>query len=440
VIERYTRPAMGKIWAEEQKFALWLEVEIALVEVLEKFEVAPFGTAERIRRGARYDVGRIDELETSLGHDVVAFLTTVAESLGSDSRFLHWGMTSYDLVDTALALRLRRGGNLLLSGIDRLREALKKKALAHKDTVAVGRTHGVHAEPLSLGLKFLLAYDEMGRNRARLAQALDGAAVGKLSGAVGTFAHLEPAVEEGVMRLLGLRAAAVSTQVVPRDHHAFLLATIAVTGASLERLATEIRNLQRTEIRELEEPFGRGQKGSSSMPHKRNPVVAERVSGLARVLRGNAQAALENVALWHERDITHSSVERIILPDSFILLDYMLDLSARIIEELIVYPDAIAANLARTGGLVYSQRVLLALVERGLSREQAYALVQRHAMAAWGGKGSFRELLLADPEVTAQLKPADFDRLFDPNYFTRHVDAIYQRVLELHPVPASGPA
>ena len=440
MIERYTRPAMGKIWAEEEKLALWLEVELALVEVLEAFEVAPFGTAERIRRGARYDVGRIAELETTLGHDVVAFLTAVAENLGPDSRFLHWGMTSYDLVDTALALRLRRGGDLLLAGIDRLREALKAKALAHKDTVAVGRTHGVHAEPTSLGLKFLLAYDEMGRNRARLARALEEAAVGKLSGAVGTFAHLEPAVEEAVMRLLGLRAAAVSTQVVPRDHHAFLLAAIAVTGASLERLATEIRNLQRTELREVEEPFGRGQKGSSAMPHKRNPVVAERVAGLARVLRGNALAALENVALWHERDITHSSVERIIFPDSFILLDYMLDLSARIIEGLVVYPEAIAANLARTGGLIYSQRVLLALVEHGLTREEAYGLVQRHAMAAWRGMGSFRELLLADPEITAHLKPADFDQLFDPGYYVRHVEAIYRRVLEPTGVQAGTPA
>ncbi len=440
MIERYTRPEMGALWSEETKFVLWLEVETVFLEVLEARRDIPAGTAAKVRRSARIDLERIADLETTLGHDVVAFLTALAEELGPESRFVHRGMTSSDLLDTALALRIRRGGDLLLAAIDRLLASLKVQALAHKNTVAVGRTHGVHAEPTSLGLKFLLAYEEFGRGRARLAAALDEAAVGKLSGAVGTYAHLDPEVESEVMQRLGIGAARISTQVVPRDRHAALMMAIAVAGASLERLATEVRNLQRTEIREMEEPFARGQKGSSSMPHKRNPVVCERIAGLARVLRGHAVAALENVALWHERDITHSSVERIILPDSFILLDYMLDLSIRVIEGLLVYPEAIAANLARSGGLVYSQRVLLALVDRGLSREQAYALVQRHAMAAWSGVGSFRELLLSDPAVTAHLRPADFDQLFDPSHAVRNVDSIYRRVLEPDPVPAAGRA
>lgn len=429
MIERYTRPEMGAIWAEEAKFALWLEVEIVFLEVLEEREEIPEGTASAVRARARYDLDRIVELEERLGHDVIAFLTAVAENLGPESRFLHRGMTSSDLLDTALALRLKRGGDLLLAGIDHLRAALKEQALAHRDTLAIGRTHGVHAEPTTLGLKFLFAYDEMGRARDRLSRAITEAAVGKLSGAVGTFAHVEPEVEEELMRRLGLAAAPLSTQVVPRDRHAALLCAIAVAGSALERLATEVRNLQRTEIRELEEPFGRGQKGSSAMPHKRNPILAERVAGLARVLRGNALAGLENVALWHERDITHSSVERIILPDSFILLDYMLSLATRITSGLLVHLEAMEENLARTGGLIYSQRVLLALVDRGLSREEAYRLVQRHAMATWRGEGLFRDLLLADPEVSEHLSAGDLAELFDPTYFVRHVDAIYRRVL-----------
>jgi adenylosuccinate lyase len=354
MIERYTRPEMGGLWAETAKFDLWLEVELVFLEVLEARGEIPVGTAGRVRSRARYDLARVNELEATLNHDVIAFLTVLGESVGPESRFIHRGMTSSDLLDTALALQIEKGGRLLLAGVDRLRGALKDQALTHKHTVAMGRTHGVHAEPTTLGLKFLLAYEEMGRNRERLAAALAGAAVGKLSGAVGTFAHLEPAVEDDLMHRLGIRAAPLSTQVVPRDRHAALLAALAVAGASLERLAVEIRNLQRTEIRELEEPFRSGQKGSSAMPHKRNPVMAERVSGLARILRGNALAALENVALWHERDISHSSVERVILPDSFILLDYMLDVTARIIAGLHVYPERIAANLEHTGGLIYT--------------------------------------------------------------------------------------
>ncbi len=429
MIERYTRAEMGGVWAESAKFDLWLEVELTFLDVLEARGEIPEGTAARVRSRARYDPARINELEVTLNHDVVAFLTAVGESVGPDSRFIHRGMTSSDLLDTALALQIRKGGDLLLRAIDELRAALEKQARAHKQTVAMGRTHGVHAEPTTLGLKFLLAWDEMGRNRERLVAALGGAAVGKLSGAVGTFAHLEPAIEEELMRRLGIRAAPISTQVVPRDRHAALLAAIAVTGASLERLAVEVRNLQRTEIRELEEPFGSGQKGSSAMPHKRNPVLAERVTGLARILRGNAHAALENVALWHERDISHSSVERVILPDSFILLDYMLALSTRIISGLHIYPERIAQTLESSGGLIYSQRVLLALIDHGLSREEAYRLVQRNAMAAWRGEGGFRDLLAADSEVASELPAGELDRLFDPGHFVRHVDAIYERVL-----------
>jgi len=428
MIERYTRPEMGGIWAETARFDLWLEVELVFLEVLEARGEIPAGTAGRVRSRARYDPARVTELEATLNHDVIAFLTALGEAVGPESRFIHRGMTSSDLLDTALALQIRKGGDLLLAGIDRLRATLREQALTQKHTAAMGRTHGVHAEPTTLGLKFLFAYDEMGRARVRLAAALEEAAVGKLSGAVGTFAHLEPAVEEALMARLGLEAAALSTQVVPRDRHAALLAALAVAGASLERLAVEIRNLQRTEIRELEEPFGSGQKGSSAMPHKRNPILAERVSGLARVLRGNALAALENVALWHERDISHSSVERVILPDSFILLDYMLDVMVRVIDGLHIYPERIAENLASTGGLIYSQRVLLALVDRGLSREVAYGIVQRHAMAAWRGEGRFQDLLGADPAVQKVLPAADFQALFDPTFFLRHVEEIYARV------------
>jgi adenylosuccinate lyase len=429
MIERYTRPAMGALWSDEAKFARWLEVELGLLQVLEARGEIPPGTAATVRTKARYERGRIDELEATLGHDVIAFLTAVSEHLGPESRFVHRGMTSSDLLDTALALVVRDAGVLLLRELDRLRGALRTQALAHRDTLAIGRTHGIHAEPVTLGLKFLLAWDELGRARARLEAALAETAVGKLSGAVGTFAHLAPEVEAELMAKLGLEPARISTQVVPRDRMAALLAAIALTGAVLERLATEIRNLQRTEIRELEEPFARGQKGSSAMPHKRNPVLCERVAGLARVLRGNALAAFENVALWHERDITHSSVERVILPDSMILLDYMLDIMVRVIEGLHIYPEAMARNLARTGGLIYSQRVLLALIEHGLRREDAYAIVQRHAMASWRGEGAFRDLLLADPEAAAHLSREELDQLCDPAYFVRHVGEIFERVL-----------
>jgi adenylosuccinate lyase len=440
MIERYTRPEMGGIWADAARFDLWLKVELVFLEVLEARGEIPAGTALEVRSRARYDIRRVNELEAALHHDVIAFLTALGEAVGPGSRFIHRGMTSSDLLDTALALQMKQGGALLLAGIDRLRAALHAQAIAHKHTAAIGRTHGVHAEPTTLGLKFLLAYDEMGRARARLVQALAEAAVGKLSGAVGTFAHLEPAVEAALMARLGLAAAPLSTQVVPRDRHAALLAALAVAGASLERLAVEIRNLQRTEIRELEEPFQSGQKGSSAMPHKRNPVLAERVSGLARILRGNALAALENVALWHERDISHSSVERVILPDSFVLLDYMLDIMVRVVEGLHIYPERSAENLERTGGLIYSQRVLLALVDRGLSREDAYAIVQRHAMAAWRGEGRFQDLLAADPAVRNALPAGDFAALFDPGYFLRHVDAIYDRVLAAEGTAAGAAA
>jgi adenylosuccinate lyase len=441
MIERYTRPEMGALWSEDTKLARWLEVELGLLSVLEARGEIPRGTHAAVRSKARYERARIDELEATLGHDVIAFLTALAEHLGPESRFVHHGMTSSDLLDTALALTVRDAGARLLGEIDRLRAALRTQALAHRNTIVIGRTHGIHAEPTTLGLKFLLAWEELGRARTRLAAGIVEAAVGKLSGAVGTFAHLEPAIEASLMAELGLGAAAISTQVVPRDRHAALLNAVALAGAVLERLAGEIRSLQRTEIRELEEPFGRGQKGASSMPHKRNPILCERVAGLARVLRGNALAALENVALWHERDITHSSVERVILPDSFILLDYMLDLMVKVIQGLHVYPAAMAANLAKTSGLIFSQRILLALVEHGLSREEAYAIVQRQAMASWRGEGSLRDLLLADPAAAAHLTRDELDKLCDPAYFVRNVDAIYDRVLgePAPPAPAARP-
>jgi len=429
MIDRYTRPAMGALWSEDAKFARWLEVELGLLLVLEARGEIPPGTEALVRSKARYDRARIDELEATLGHDVIAFLTAVSEHLGPGARVVHGGMTGSGLLDTALALTVRDAGVLLLREIDRLRGALRAQALAHRETLAIGRTHGIHAEPVTLGLKFLLAWDELGRARTRLQAALAEAAVGKLSGAVGTFAHLAPEVEADLMAKLGLEPAGISTQVVPRDRMAAFLSAVALTGAALERLATEIRNLQRTEIRELEEPFARGQKGSSAMPHKRNPVLCERVAGLARVLRGNALAGFENVALWHERDITHSSVERVILPDSCILLDYMLDIMARVIEGLHIYPAAMAQNVARTGGLIFSQRVLLALIEHGLRREEAYAIVQRHAMASWRGEGSFRDLLLADPEAAAHLTREELAELCDPAYFVRHVGQIFERVL-----------
>jgi len=428
MIPRYTRDEMGAVWSQDAKYAAWLRVELAVCEVYARRGRIPSDAVERIRRAARIDAGRIDELEATTRHDVVAFLTHLEEVVGADSRFIHLGLTSSDVVDTALALQLQRAADLLREGLERLRETLRSLALAHKDTLMVGRTHGVHAEPMTFGLKAALWYAEAGRNLDRLRRAKEAVRVGKISGAVGTFAHVDPDVEEEVCRELGLAPEPVSTQVVQRDRHAEFMTALALLATSLEKTALEIRNLQRTEILEVEEPFEEGQKGSSAMPHKRNPVAAEQVCGLARIVRANALAALEDVALWHERDISHSSVERVILPDSSILVDYMLHQMIRILSGLLVYPARMRENIDRSHGLIFSQRVLLALTERGLPRQRAYEIVQRNAMRAWRERRSFQEILAADPEVTAALSPVELGQCFDAGWYLRNIDAVYKRL------------
>jgi adenylosuccinate lyase len=427
VIERYTRPAMGRIWSEQAKYEAWLSVEIAVCEAFARRGRIPADAMARIRERARVDVDRILAIQARVKHEMIALLTSLEEQLGADSRFVHIGLTSSDVWDTATALQLRDAADLLIAGQERLRTALRALALRHKDTLTVGRTHGVHAEPTTFGLKVAVWYTEAGRNLERLRRAREVVAVGQISGAVGTFAHVEPDLEEEVCRLLGLRPAEVSNQIIQRDRHAELMTMLAVAAASLEKIALEIRGLQRSEILEAEEPFAEGQKGSSAMPHKRNPELAERICGLARLVRTNALAALENVALWHERDISHSSVERVILPDTTIVLDYMLDLTAFVIEGLNVYPDRMVENLDRSHGLVYSQRVLLKLTEAGLPRQRAYELVQAHAMRAWRERRSFQALLAEDPEIGRHLPAADLKECFDPAWYLRNVDAIFRR-------------
>jgi adenylosuccinate lyase len=419
---------MARLWTSEAKYDNWLRVELAVCEVYARRGVIPGEALNRIKAKATVDARRIDEIEATTRHDVIAFLTNLEESIGADSRYVHIGMTSSDVLDTALALSLQQAAALILAGLERLRAAVRSLALAHKATLCVGRSHGIHAEPMTFGLKAALWYAEAGRNLERVRRARETVRVGKISGAVGTFAHIDPDVEEEACHLLGLEPAPVSSQIVQRDRHAELMAALAIVAASLEKIAVEIRSLQRTEVGEVEEPFAEGQKGSSAMPHKRNPVGSENITGLARLVRGNAGAALENVALWHERDISHSSVERVILPDSTILVDYMLHRLSGILEDLRVYPDRMRENIERSFGLMYSQRVLLRLTESGLARQAAYEIVQRNAMRAWGERRSFRELLAADPEVTARLAPAALGECFDPAWYLRNVDAIYRRL------------
>jgi adenylosuccinate lyase len=428
MIERYSRPEMARIWSQETKYDNWLRVELAVCEVYGRRGVIPGDALNRIKAKARVDPHRIEEIEATTRHDVIAFLTNLEEAIGADSRFVHIGMTSSDVLDTALALQLQQACEILLAGLERFRGAVRALALAHRHTLCVGRSHGIHAEPMTFGLKAALWYAEAGRNLERLRRARETVRVGKISGAVGTFAHIEPDVEEEACHLLGLEPAPVSSQIVQRDRHAELMTTLAIIAASLEKVAVEIRALQRTEILEVEEPFAEGQKGSSAMPHKRNPVGSENVTGLARLIRSNAGAALENVALWHERDISHSSVERVILPDSTILLDYMLHRMSEILEGLRVYPERMRENMERSFGLMYSQRVLLRLTETGLPRQRAYEIVQRNAMRAWSDRTSFRDLLAADPEVTARLTSAALAECFDPAWYLRNVDAIYRRL------------
>jgi len=428
VIDRYTRPEMGAVWSQATKYAAWLRVELAVCEAYARRGHIPPDALARITAQARVDPARIDAIEARVRHDVIAFLTNLEEALGADSRYVHVGLTSSDVVDTALALQLQQASDLLLAGLQRLREALGELALKHKDTLAVGRTHGVHAEPTTFGLKAAVWYAEAGRNLERLRRAKETIRVGKISGAVGTFAHVEPDVEAEVCRALGLEPAPISTQVIQRDRHAEYVTTLAILAASLEKIALEIRTLQRTEILEAEEPFAEGQKGSSAMPHKRNPVSSEQVCGLARLVRANALAALENVALWGERDISHSSVERVILPDSTILLDYMLHTMIRILEGLQVFPERLRENFERSHGLIYSQRVLLKLAEKGLPRQRAYEIVQANAMTAWREQRSFQELLAKDPEVGRHLTAGELKECFDPGWYLRNVDAIYRRL------------
>jgi adenylosuccinate lyase len=428
VIERYTRPAMARLWSEEEKYRAWLRVELAVCEAYARRGRIPAEALARILARARVDVARIREIEQRVKHELIAFLTNLEEHLGEDSRFVHMGLTSMDVWDTALALQLRDAADLLIVGHERLRGALGDLARRHKDTLVVGRTHGVHAEPTSFGLKAAVWYAEAGRNVERLRRARAAIAVGRLSGAVGNFAHVDLDLEEEVCRELGLEPAPVSTQVIQRDRHAEFCTAVAIAGASLEKIALEIRGLQRTEILEVQEPFGEGQKGSSAMPHKRNPELSERICGLARLLRSNALAALENVALWHERDISHSSVERVILPDSTTLLDYLLDLTTFVLQGLEVDPGRMAENLDRSYGLVYSQRVLLKLTEAGLARQTAYEIVQRHAMRAWRERRPFLELLQADPAVTERVGPDELKGCFDPSWYLRNVERVFKRV------------
>lgn len=429
MIERYSRPEMAALWTDDAKYRRWLDVEIAASEVLAENGIVPARAVEAIKAKAAFDPARIDEIERTVRHDVIAFLTNVAEHVGPDARWIHFGMTSSDVLDTALALQIRDAGRLLLAGVDRVVAALRRRALEHRRTPAVGRTHGVHAEPTTFGLKLLVFHEEMRRNRMRLERALEDVCVGKISGAVGTFGSFPPRVEEEVCRRLGLGFEPVSTQVVQRDRHAAFLSALALVATSLDKLAVEMRHLARTEVREVEEEFGRGQKGSSAMPHKRNPWRFENVSGLARVLRGYAVAGLENTALWHERDISNSSVERVILPDAAIALDFMLQRSAHLVETLVVYPERMRANLDSTGGLVFSGRLLVALAAKGLAREEAYAFVQGHAMDTWERGGDFRTRILGDPAITKVLSREEIDRAFSLDAALEHVDAIFERAL-----------
>jgi adenylosuccinate lyase len=427
VIDRYTRPAMGAIWSEEAKYAAWLRVELAVCEVYARRGRIPADAMARIREKSRVDVARILSIQERVKHEMISLLTSLEEQLGDDSRFVHIGLTTNDVWDTATGLQLRDAADLLIAGQERVRAAIRALALRYKDTLTVGRTHGVHAEPTTFGLKAAVWYVEAGRNLDRLQRAREVIAVGKLSGAVGNFAHVDPDLEEEVCRELGLGVEPVSTQIVQRDRHAEFCSTLAVVAASLEKIALEVRGLQRTEVLEAQEPFSEGQKGSSAMPHKRNPELAERICGLARLLRGNAMASLENVALWHERDISHSSVERVILPDSTIALDYILDLTAFILEGLEVDPARMLENIDRSYGLIYSQRVLLMLTESGLARQVAYEIVQRSSMQAWRERRPFLDILGEDPAVTGRLSADELKTCFDPAWYLRHVDVVFRR-------------
>jgi adenylosuccinate lyase len=425
---------MGRIWSDQRRYETWLLVEAAAAEAMAAAGIVPAEAARDIRERGAFDVARIEEIERTTQHDLIAFTTAVAELVGPSARWLHFGLTSSDVVDTAQALQMREACDVILTDLARLMDAVRERALEHRATPMIGRTHGVHAEPMTFGLKLALWHAELQRDTDRIIRAKAVISVGKLSGAVGTYAHLPPSIEADVCRQLGLEPARVASQVIQRDRHAELLAALAISAASLEKFALEIRGLQRTETGEVEEPFAKGQKGSSAMPHKRNPIGCEQIVGLARLIRGNAHAALENVALWHERDISHSSVERVILPDSFIALDHMLRRFTRIVRDMVVYPDRMRENLNRSRGVVFSGTVLLELARKGVSREQAYEWVQRNAMRSFAEGRDFKALLLADPEVTRVLPPSEIERAFDLNEQLKYVDHIFDRVF--HPVGA----
>jgi adenylosuccinate lyase len=434
MIQRYTHPEMGRIWGDQRRYETWLLVETAAAEAMAAAGIVPAEAARDIRERGAFDIARIEEIEQTTQHDVIAFTTAVAERVGPSGRWLHFGLTSSDVIDTAQALQMREACDVILKDLDGLMDAIRDRALDHRRTPMIGRTHGVHAEPMTFGLKLALWHAELQRDVERVRRARAVVSVGKLSGAVGTFAHLPPSIEADVCRRLGLEAAPAASQVIQRDRHAELLGALAIAAASLEKFALEVRGLQKTEIGEVEEPFGKGQKGSSSMPHKRNPIGCEQIVGLARLVRANAHAAVENVALWHERDISHSSVERVILPDSFIALDHMLRRFTRIVNGLLVYPERMLENLNRSRGVVFSGTVLLELARRGISREQAYEWVQRNAMRSFAEQRDFKALLLADPDVMRVLSAADVEKAFDLNQQLVHVDEIFDRVF--HPVRA----
>jgi len=428
MISRYTLPEMGKIWEDEFKFSTWLNIEVLACEARKEMGEIPEEDLKTIKEKAAFDVKRILEIEETTKHDVIAFLTNVAEYVGPASRHIHYGMTSSDILDTTLSWQMKSSGEILMKQLLELKETLKARAIEHKNTVCIGRSHGIHAEPTTMGLKFALWYEETKRNIKRLQNAIDTISVGQISGAVGTFEHLSPKVEEFVCKKMGLKPASVSTQVIQRDRHAEFMNTLAVIGATLEKISVEIRHLQRTEVLEAEEYFSKGQKGSSAMPHKRNPVISERIAGLARVLRANAVAALENVALWHERDISHSSVERIIIPDSCIALNYMLDLMIKLIRNLLIYPENMIRNLNLTRGLVFSQTVLLKLVDKGISREDAYRIVQLSAMDVWANKDkNLKDELLKSEEVINYLSQNELEEIFNADKILKNVDYIFQR-------------
>ncbi len=430
MISRYTLPEMGKIWTEENRFSVMLDVEIAACEAMAALNLIPKKSAKTIRKKASFNLLQINEFERITKHDVTAFLKSVGQSVGPDARYIHKGLTSSDVLDTALSLQMREALDLLIANEKQLILILEGHALLYQETPMIGRSHGVHAEPVTLGLKMLLFYEEFRRNLTRLEAARKGISVGKLSGAVGTYANIDPRVEEKTLKILKLGVAPVSTQILQRDRHAEVLTALSILGGSLEKLATEIRHLQKTETLELEEPFSEGQTGSSAMPHKRNPVNCERIAGLARVLRGNALAALENIALWHERDITHSSVERVILPDSFILSHFMLREMIAVLKGLQVYPENMMDNIWRTRGLIFSQRALLALIDKGLPRETAYKIVQRNAMRVWNDKNlNLKDLLLEDKEINARFSDEEVEELFKMDYHLKHVKTIFKRVL-----------